>query len=76
MDNDNQMLIECVKSCAQELIDHAEELIGNGKHRTDLTIEIRILMGSEFCMPEIEVRSESRVGCANAIRALSGGRKD
>ncbi len=76
MDNHNQMLIECVKRCAQNLIDHAEELIGNGKYTTDLMIEIRIPIGSGFCMPEIEVRSESRLGCTDAIMNLSGGRKD
>lgn len=54
----NQQLVELVKACGQELIERAEDLVGNGDLISDFRIWIRIPVNGMDLIPTIEVSRE------------------
>ena len=59
MENNNKFndyLVEMVKACGQDLVENAENIVGNLQNRTDFTIQISIEEeGQSNFVPKIEV---------------------
>ena len=53
---DRDLLVKMVKACGQEVIDRAEDLVGNGNEIADLDIWIKLNSGDRT--PTIEVTRE------------------
>lgn len=64
----NQELTELVKACGQELIERAEDLVGNGDLVSGFSISIRFPTGGMPLVPTIEVLRE--YCCKNAMNVL------
>lgn len=64
-----QRIIEQVKACGQELIDRAEDFVGNGDLVSDFTIWIRFPMGESPMFPTIEIQKE--YCCKKAIQVVA-----
>ena len=53
---DRDLMVKMVKACGQEVIDRAEDLVGNGNEIADLDIWIKLNSGDRT--PTIEVTRE------------------
>lgn len=70
-ENYRQHLIELIKASGQEVIDRAEDLVGNGELITDFDIWLRFPQGGEY--PTIEVTREH---ISKKVIDVITGRKD
>ena len=52
----NEYLVEMVKACGQDLVENAENIVGNLNGRTDFTIQISLEEeGQSDFVPKIEI---------------------
>lgn len=68
MSDFKEQMTELIKACGQELIERAEDLIGNGELVSDFSIWIRFPSGGMPLVPTIEVSRE--YVCKNAMSIL------